>query len=252
MVFHTTDREKQRRQELKAILDISDEPSVSFRKKLRGWTAEYYKPALASILILLVTITYVSYYNVFVQMRAKVRGSRAQVMGALQMRQNLVPALTVLMHHFIKHEENIFLNTAKVREGAPDGKQPWEGLTKSLKAIETGGVTPGAMSRLLATAENYPQLYSSQSLQLMIGKLTDAENTVLTKRNEYNMTVTTYNAYLNTFPANFVATSLRFSEEPFFTCDDKPEWVFAQGQKGTEFFLSMSSKNEKNPSGSGN
>ena len=122
MVFHTTDREKQRRQELKAILDISDEPSVSFRKKLRGWTAEYYKPALASILILLVTITYVSYYNVFVQMRAKVRGSRAQVMGALQMRQNLVPALTVLMHHFIKHEENIFL---KIREFAFLGNGQW-------------------------------------------------------------------------------------------------------------------------------
>ena len=242
MAFLLADREKQRRRELKATLQLSDEPSTSFMKKLRGWTVEYYIPAFWAIVLLLVAVTHIYYFNTFTQMRAKVRNSRAQVLATLQMRQNLIPALTVLIHHFVKHEENIFLNTAKLREGAPEGGQSLESLKKSLKAIEAGGASPGALSHLIATAENYPQLLSSQSLQLVIGRLADAETNVLAKRNEYNNAVMAFNANMSTFPANVVAGILRFDIEPYFTCDDKPEWVFVQGQTGTEFYLTMSSK----------
>ncbi len=242
MAFLMADRDKQRRRELKSILELSDEPSTSFMKKLRGWTAEYYISAFWAIVVLLVVVTHIYYFNMFTQMRAKVRNSRAQVLATLQMRQNLIPALTVLIHHFVKHEENIFLNTAKVREGAPEGVQSLDGLKKSLKAIEAGGASPGALSHLIATAENYPQLLSSQSLQLIIAKLADAESNVLAKRNEYNDAVMAFNAHIATFPANIVASVLKFGIEPYFTCDDKPEWVFVQGQTGTEFYLTMSSK----------
>ena len=161
------------------------------------------------------------------------------------MRQNIVPALTVVVYQFINHEKNVFLKTVEARGSSEKSSYELDGLKKDLLNISTGPMSKGALSKFIAVAENYPQLVSSQAYQLLITQISDIEKQIYEKRLEYNNEVNAYNTKLSVFPDNAISLTLGFHLQPYFEWDDGPEWVFTTTQDQGELPVSMYKGNHK-------
>ncbi|GAI82637.1 unnamed protein product [marine sediment metagenome] len=155
------------------------------------------------------------------------------------MRQNIIPGLTAAVNQFINHERNVFLSAVKAREDSLSMSKDIEKLIQSLKEISGRDFPPNALSRFMAVAENYPRLVSSPPYQLLISQIADVENQIYNKRIEYNDAVNVYNTYLSTFPANMVGRPMRFRLQPYFSWENKPEWVFPANPDSGEPPLEM-------------
>jgi LemA protein len=93
-------------------------------------------------------------------------------------------------------------------------------------------VLGGALNRLLAVSEAYPQLRASENFLALQQELADIEDKLAAARRYYNQTVYRYNTVLQSFPAVIVARALRFQEREFFETDagtrDAPSVSFPQ------------------------
>jgi LemA protein len=74
----------------------------------------------------------------------------------------------------------------------------------------------GALSRLLAVAENYPQLKANESFLMLQNQLEGTENRITVERRRYNEVVQQYNTKIRSFPMNVIAPMMGFKETPYF------------------------------------
>jgi len=174
-----------------------------------------------------------------------VTNARAQIETTLQMRQNIVPALTVVVYQFINHEKNVFLKTVEARGSSEKSPVDLDMLKKDLLSLSKGPVSKGALTKFIAVAENYPQLVSSQAYQLLITQISDIEKQIYEKRLKYNDEVNIYNTKLSVFPDNAIASSMGFDLQPYFEWNDGPEWIFTTTEKHGELPVSMYKGNHK-------
>ena len=156
------------------------------------------------------------YYNLFVNLQQDIQSIRGQIGSSFQMRENLVPVLTSAVTNLVKHEDNVFMHTTDTRANFIRGEE----------GAAAAGSDEGLLSKLLAIAEQYPDLKSGEPFQLLMSKITDAETTIWEKRIEYNNVVDRYNSVLTAFPGFVYALLFRFKKEPYFEWAGKPEWVF--------------------------
>jgi len=239
------DKVTRRKDALQEILDIETDHRKGRWRLISRFIVQYYKIILIVLFILYSVTIHVHYYNVLTVMNQQVTNVRAQIESALQMRQNLVPALTVVVYQFINHEKNVFLTAVEAREKSLSTSVDTKKLTKGLKDLTGITVSPEALSRFMAVAENYPQLVSSQSYQLLISKIADVETLIFNKRIEYNEVVNVYSTRLKTFPVNMMGRMMGFRDQPYFEWDNKPEWVFETKSSFGELPINMHAKDEK-------
>jgi len=235
-IFRT--RGTKRKDDLKELLKLETTNHKDFFKVMLQGIRQHYKIILIMIVVAFSFIKNVLYFNSFNVMDQRVTTAMAQIDSALQMRQNLVPALTVIVYQFINHEKNVFLKTVEAREGSA-GSRDIENLKKGLQSFSNGAVSTEALSKFIAVAENYPQLVSSQSYQLLISQITDVEKQIYTKRVEYNEEANVYNTALSLFPANMVGRVMGFRMKPYFNWKNASEWVFTSTEKHGELPVSM-------------
>ena len=171
--------------------------------------------ALSCFSFLLLVGHMIYYYNLFVNLQQNILSTRGQIESSFQMRENLVPVFTTTVTNFVEHEDNIFTHTTQTRADS----------VKEAKVDASGG-NAGLLSKLLAIAEQYPDLKSSEPFQLLMSKITDAETTIWQKRIEYNSIVDRYNSVITSFPGFAYAFLFGFSPESYFKWAGKPEWVF--------------------------
>lgn len=195
-------------------------------RRLSKFVTEHYKVLVISVLMVVSLISTIYYFNKLIVMEQQVSDADAQIEAALQMRQNLVPALTMVVYQFIAHEKNIFLSAVDAREKSLDISEDMTELIKSVKGVSGNSLSSKGLSRLIAVAENYPQLVSSESYQLLISRIADVENQLFEKRIEYNSAVNLYNTYLSRFPVNITGACLGFRMRPYFKWTHKAEWSF--------------------------
>jgi LemA protein len=155
------------------------------------------------------------YYNIFVNLQQNILNIRGQIESSFQMRENLVPVLTSTVTNFVEHEDNVFTHTTETRADS----------VREAKVDASGG-NAGLLSKLLAIAEQYPDLKSSEPFQLLMSKIADAETTIWQKRIEYNNIVDRYNSIVTSFPGFAYAFLFGFRRESYFKWAGKPEWVF--------------------------
>ena len=77
----------------------------------------------------------------------------------------------------------------------------------------------GALSRLMAVAENYPQLKATQNFSELQAQLEGTENRIAVERNNFNDVVKTFNQKIVTFPTNLLAGMFGFTKRGFFEAD---------------------------------
>ena len=127
--------------------------------------------------------------------------AKQQISVQLQRRADLVPNLVATVKGYAQHEDAVFTQVAQARaglQGAIQGGDPQQ------MATANAGLT-GALGRLIAVAEAYPQLKADQSFLRLQDELAGTENRIATSRSDYNEAVNTYNAYIRRFPQAITA-----------------------------------------------
>src|SRR5690349_18176587 len=140
-------------------------------------------------------------YNTIQTMDESAAASKKQIEVQLQRRADLIPNLVETVKGYAKQEVTIFTAVAEARAklaGAVQGGNVGEMATAN-------DAMTGALGRLLAITENYPQLKSDQNFLRLQDELAGTENRIAVARTDYNNAVRDYNAYIRKFPAVLTA-----------------------------------------------
>jgi len=235
------DTKTKRKEQVRNILGSEQFQKKSKFSVLGRYIADHWIVILLSVAVIACVFLHIYYFNKLTAMKQQVSNLRAQIESGLQMRQNIVPALTRVVQQFINHEKDVFLSAVEAREKSLNGSEEMEKLIQGLKGLTGDDISSKALSRFMAVAENYPQLVSSQSFQLLISQIADVENQIYKKRIEYNDAVNVYNTRLSTFPVNIVGRVMRFRLQLYFRWENKPEWVFEADPQLSQSPLKMES-----------
>jgi LemA protein len=140
-------------------------------------------------------------YNQIQQYDEQAAQAKQQISVQLQRRADLVPNLVNTVKGYAQHEEAVFTQVATARAGLAGAIQ---GGDPAAMATANAQLT-GALGRLIAVAEAYPQLKADQGFLRLQDELTGTENRIATSRNDYNQAVQAYNSYIRTFPQALTA-----------------------------------------------
>jgi LemA protein len=148
-------------------------------------------------------------YNKFVSQEEAIKAQWSQVENQLQRRNDLIPNLVETVKGYAQHEQGVFKDIADARSQLLNAKTPEE-------KIEAANRQTSALGRLLAIAENYPQLKANEQFNRLMDELAGTENRLAVERMRYNQKVEEYNAARRQFPANLTAKMFGFKEYPYF------------------------------------
>jgi LemA protein len=160
----------------------------------------------------LVALFAVVIYNRLVRLRNRTDNAWAQVDVQLRRRYDLVPNLVETVKGYASHERQTFEEVVQARAAAMDAKSVQE-------QGEAENMLTGALRRLFALAEAYPELRASENFNNLQAELSDTENKIAVARQIYNDATLTYNNSVQTVPSNIVATIFRFQTLPYFETD---------------------------------
>ena len=182
-----------------------------------GWTILI---ILAAVVLFAITI-----YNRLVAGRNRFKNAFAQIDVQLTRRHDLIPNLVETAKGYMKHERETLeavinaRNTAVsgLKAAAADPSDP-EAM-KNLAAAEQG--LSGALGRLFALSEAYPDLKANENMMQLSEELTTTENKVAFARQAYNDSVMTYNTLRESFPNNFFAGWFNFQAAELLEIEDE-------------------------------
>lgn len=166
------------------------------------------------ILVVLVGLYFVSTYNRLVGTRNNFKNAFAQIDVQLTRRYDLIPNLVEVAKGYIKHERETLEAVIRARNTAFDGLKAAAANPGNAAAVQTlagaEGQLSGALGRLMAVAESYPDLKANQTMMQLSEELTSTENKVSFARQAYNDAVLTYNNGREMFPGSVVAGMFQF------------------------------------------
>src|ERR1700734_358102 len=154
--------------------------------------------AVIVIIALIAGGMYVSAKNQMVTLNEQIKSNWAQVDVVLQRRADLIPNLVSTVKGFAAHEETVFGDIANARAALLGAKTPGE-------KIAANGQLDGALGRLLAISENYPQLKSNENFLRLQDELAGTQNRIAVERKRYNDSIQTYNTFILKFPNSIFA-----------------------------------------------
>jgi LemA protein len=175
---------------------------------------------MGTLLILLVIVAVVAFwavgiYNGLVTARNAYRNAFAQIDVQLQRRFDLIPNLVETAKGYIKHERETLEAVIAARGAAMSGlaaaKASPGDPTAMAELANSQGVLNGALGRLMAVAEAYPDLKANQNMMQLSEELTSTENKVAFARQAFNDSVMGYNNRREVFPSSVVAGMFGFA-----------------------------------------
>ncbi len=176
---------------------------------------------LAALIILLALfgLAIAGKYNSLVKQDEAVKTAWAQVENVYQRRLDLIPNLVETVKGYAKHEKGVFIEVTAARAGVGQIKID-AGLLNDPAALQSfqkaQANLSNALSRLLAVAENYPNLKANENFLALQSQLEGTENRITVERKRYNDTAQGYNTSIRQFPANFIAGMFSFKAKAYF------------------------------------
>ncbi len=161
-------------------------------------------------------------YNGLVSSQESVEKAWGNVENQYQRRADLIPNLVETVKGYAKHEQETLEGVIEARANAtkvtidPTNMTP-EDLQKYQAAQ---GEVGSALSRLIAVAENYPDLKANQNFLDLQSQLEGTENRITVARNDFNEAARTYNTQRRTFPTNIIASIFNFGDKPYFQAQE--------------------------------
>ncbi len=182
--------------------------------------------AVVVVLLLLVFVV-IGMYNALITSRNRYRNAFSQIDVQLKRRNDLIPNLVETAKGYLKHERETLeaviqarnLNATAAEQAA---KTPGE-RTAMASLSSSEGQLSGALGRLFAVFESYPDLKANQNMMALQEELTSTENKVAFARQAYNDSATTYNNARETFPSVLIASMFNFQEANLFQVEEPKE-----------------------------
>ena len=179
---------------------------------------------IIAVVVLILLVAYpISVYNKLVSLRNRFKNAFSQIDVQLKRRYDLIPNLVNVAKQYMEHEKETLEAVIQARNqamstekevsqdpGDPESMQKLMGAEQSLT---------GAMGRLFALSENYPDLKANQNMMQLTEELTSTENKIAFARQSFNDSVMTYNTNREKFPNNIIANAFGFKEARLFEID---------------------------------
>lgn len=160
-------------------------------------------------LIVLIALWIMGVYNTLVSLRQRVNQAFADIDVQLKQRRDLIPNLVETVKGYAAHEKSTLEAVVQARNAALAASSPGQ------QAAAEQQLT-GALGRLIALAEAYPDLKANANFQQLQGELSDIENKLAAARRFFNNAVSEYNASIQAFPAVLIAQKFGFAPREFF------------------------------------
>ncbi|HAK57210.1 MAG: LemA family protein [Vicinamibacterales bacterium] len=161
-------------------------------------------PVTLLVFVVALAAMVVGIFNKLVTYRNRYKNAFAQIEVQLKRRYDLIPNLVETAKGYMQHERETLEAVISARNQAVGGLQKAAQDPGNADAIRglagAEGLLTGAMGRLFALAESYPDLKANQNMMQLSEELTSTENKVAFARQAFNDGVTTYNTYRQTFP----------------------------------------------------
>lgn len=165
--------------------------------------------AVLGVLILALIVI----YNRLVRLRNRTDNAWSQVDVQLKRRYDLIPNIVETVKGYAAHERQTFEDVVKARGAAQDA-------TTVEEQAQAENMLTGALRRLFALAEAYPELRASENFQRLQQELGETEDRISVARQIYNDSTLTYNNAVQTVPSNLVAAMFGFRVRAYFEIDD--------------------------------
>src|ERR1700733_3062379 len=177
------------------------------------------------VVIALIALWTIATYNRLVTLRNQVKNAWSQIDVQLQRRYDLIPNLVESVKGYMAHERgtleavvNARNQAAIARESLSESGGPTSASLQDLLGAEAA--LKGALGKIFALAENYPQLRASENMQMLQEELSSTENKIAFSRQAYNHQVLYYNTTQQTFPANLVAGTFGHHPADLYEVED--------------------------------
>ncbi|MGN0665283.1 MAG: LemA family protein [Huintestinicola sp.] len=165
------------------------------------------------VLVILLLIWGVVTYNRLITERLKVQTQWSQIDVVLKQRSDLIPGLIETVKGYAAHEKEVL-------QAVTDARSRYLGAADAEGRMKAGTELSGAMGRLMAVAESYPELKANRNFLHLQQQLAEMEEKLANYRQFYNDMVLRYNRLLETVPSNLIAGMFHFQKEEFFKVDE--------------------------------
>lgn len=157
-------------------------------------------------------------YNGLVDANAEVEKKWADVESVYQRRADLIPNLVATVKGYAEHEESTLQAVTDARTRATSITiDPATATPEQMEAwMAAQDEVSGALGRLLAVAESYPDLKANQNFLQLQAQLEGTENRISVERQRYNEAVKEYNVMVRRFPNNIIASMFGFDQKSMF------------------------------------
>ena len=173
---------------------------------------------IASFILLLIVLWAISIYNRLIRLRNLKEEGWSGVDVQLKRRHDLVGNLVNSVKGYMTHERGVLEDVTRLRADSQRAKSIGDSI------IAESGLS-GALGRLFAVMENYPELKASSNVLALQESLENLEREIQMARRYYNGTVRDLNTNIQTFPANMVARRFGFAEAEFFELENVEERI---------------------------
>lgn len=163
-------------------------------------------------------------YNTLQQQDEGVKAAWSEVLNQYQRRADLVPNLVNTVKGFAAQEQTVLTEVTNARASVGAIKATPELINDPVafqKFVQAQNQLQGALSRLLAVSENYPQLKSDALFADLLSQLEGTENRIAVARNRYIKSVQEYNTTVRQFPTNLTAMIFKMGTKANFTVTDE-------------------------------
>jgi hypothetical protein BACCOPRO_02968 len=176
-------------------------------------------PAVIGGVVLLLIMIVAGSYNSMVASRESVNTAWSKVESQYQRRSDLIPNLVNTVKGAANFEQETLTKVVEARAKATQIKVDANNPDDIAKFQQAQSEVSSSLSRLLAVAENYPQLKATENFKDLQSQLEGTENRITVARNDFNDAAKSYNTKVKSFPTNLLAGMFGFKERPYFEPD---------------------------------
>ena len=168
---------------------------------------------VSGVVLLLVLVWLISAYNKGIVLRNYVREAFSTMDVYLKKRWDLIPNLIETVKGYAAHEKGVFEEVTKLRSSNYGGMN-------AAQKIDINQRLNIGIAKLLAVAENYPDLKANESFNNLMGELSSVEDEIANSRKYYNGTVRELNTYTEVFPSNVICGIFGIKREQLFEINE--------------------------------
>ena len=174
------------------------------------------------VIIALIVVWGIRIYNNMVNQEETVTKAWANVENQYQRRADLIPNLVNTVKGYAAHEKETLQAVVDARTKATSINIDAENMTaEELQKFQEAQKEVGSsLGRLIAIAENHPDLKANQNFLELQSQLEGTENRISVERKNFNDAVKTYNAFVRRFPQTLLANIFGFDKKPYFEAEE--------------------------------